>query len=50
MNKAVILIIDDDQNLRKSLADIFRVKGSEVLTAGSGADGVVKQQATTTAG
>jgi diguanylate cyclase (GGDEF)-like protein/PAS domain S-box-containing protein len=40
MEKAVILIIDDDPSLRKTLADIFRVKGYEVLAAGSGAEGL----------
>lgn len=40
MGKAIILIIDDDWALRKSLADIFRVKGYEILTAGSGAEGL----------
>ena len=40
MEKAVILIIDDDRNMGKSLADIFRVKGFEALAAGSGADGL----------
>jgi len=40
MEKAVILIIDDDPNMGKSLADIFRAKGFEVLAAGSGAEGL----------
>ena len=40
MEKAVILIIDDDRNMRKSLADIIRVKGMDVLAAGSGAEGL----------
>ena len=40
MEKAVVLIIDDDQNMGKTLADIFRVKGFEVVAAGSGAEGL----------
>lgn len=40
MDKATILIVDDDTGLRKTLADIFRLKGYETLTAGSGAEGV----------
>lgn len=40
MEKTVILIIDDDRNMGKSLADILRVKGFEALAAGSGADGL----------
>jgi diguanylate cyclase (GGDEF)-like protein/PAS domain S-box-containing protein len=39
-SKAIILIIDDDQNMRKSLADIFKIKGYQVLTAESGAEGL----------
>jgi diguanylate cyclase (GGDEF)-like protein/PAS domain S-box-containing protein len=38
--EAVILIIDDDPSQRKTLADIFRVKGYEVLATGSGAEGL----------
>jgi len=44
MEKAVVLIIDDDRNMRKSLADIFRVKGFEVLSAFSGAQGLALMQ------
>jgi len=40
METATILIIDDDQNMRKSLSDIFRIKGYPVLTAESGAEGL----------
>ena len=40
MEKPVILIIDDDQNMRKSLSDIFTFKGYRVLTAESGAEGL----------
>jgi diguanylate cyclase (GGDEF)-like protein len=35
--KPKILIVDDDLNLRKSLADILRVKGYETAVAGNGA-------------
>lgn len=40
MDKSRILIIDDDPGLRKTLADILRVKGYDILTAGSGAEGL----------
>lgn len=40
MDKAAILIIDDDTGLQKTLADIFRLKGYETLTASNGAGGV----------
>jgi diguanylate cyclase (GGDEF)-like protein/PAS domain S-box-containing protein len=40
MKKTVILIIDDDSNLRKTLADILQFKGYETLTAGDGAEGL----------
>ena len=51
MEKQNILIIDDDQNIRKTLSDILRVKGYEVLTASSGTEGLdfVKQSAITLA-
>ncbi|MCM2359631.1 MAG: EAL domain-containing protein [Geobacteraceae bacterium] len=39
MDNARILIIDDDPNLRKTLADILRVKGYETLAAGDGGEG-----------
>jgi len=39
MKKTVILIIDDDPNLRKTFADILQSKGYESLTAGDGAEG-----------
>jgi len=35
-----ILIVDDDQNLRKTLADILKVKGYEIVIAASGAQAV----------
>lgn len=40
MDKSGILIIDDDPGLRKTLADILRIKGYDILTAGSGAEGL----------
>jgi len=40
MARAIILIIDDDRNTARSLADIFSFKGFEVRTAGSGAEGL----------
>lgn len=40
MEKPVILIIDDDPSLRKTLSDILRVKGYETLSAGDGAEGL----------
>lgn len=40
MDKASILIIDDDPSLRKTLTDILRVKGYEPLAAGDGTAGL----------
>ena len=40
MEKPRILIIDDDANLRKTLADILRVRGYEPFTARNGAEGI----------
>jgi len=40
MKKAVILIIDDDPNLRKTLADILRGKGYATFVARDGAAGL----------
>ena len=40
MNKARILVIDDDPVLRRSLTDILKVKGYEVLAARDGAEGL----------
>jgi diguanylate cyclase (GGDEF)-like protein len=40
MEKPGILIIDDDINLRKTLAVILRSKGYETVTAGSGEEGL----------
>lgn len=38
--KPGILVVDDDPNLRKTLADILRVKGYETAVAASGAEAV----------
>lgn len=40
MNNPRILIIDDDPGLRKTLADILRVKGYDILVAKSGTEGL----------
>lgn len=40
MDKSRIIVIDDDPGLRKTLADILRVKGYDILAAGSGAEGL----------
>lgn len=40
MDKARILIIDDDPSLRKTLSDILRIKGYEIVAAASGAEGL----------
>lgn len=40
MERPCILIIDDDPNLRKTLADIIRIKGYETLTATDGEKGL----------
>ncbi|MFZ2950815.1 MAG: diguanylate cyclase [Desulfuromonadaceae bacterium] len=40
MERPCILIIDDDPNLRKTLADILRIKGYETLTAADGEKGL----------
>ncbi|MCL7488374.1 MAG: diguanylate cyclase [Desulfobulbaceae bacterium] len=38
--KIKILIVDDDLNLRKTLADILRIKGYEPFVAGRGAEAI----------
>lgn len=40
IKKTKILLVDDDPNLRKTLADILRIKGYVPLVAGSGAEAV----------
>ena len=40
MERPFILIVDDDRNMRKSLTDIFKIKGYQVLAAESGAEGL----------
>jgi signal transduction histidine kinase len=44
MEKAVILIIDDDPGLRKTLTDILKIKGYETLAAKDGAEGLTIMQ------
>ncbi len=38
--KAKILVVDDDTNLRKTLADILRVKGYETVVAANGKEAI----------
>lgn len=40
MDRASILIIDDDASLRRTLTDILRVKGHDTLAAGNGTEGI----------
>lgn len=42
MNKPCILIIDDDANLRKTLADILHHKGYETVVAADGREGLAQ--------
>jgi DNA-binding NtrC family response regulator len=44
MKKTVILIIDDDQNQRKTLTDIIAAKGYQTLVAADGAAGLAVLQ------
>jgi len=39
MEKQKILIIDDDQHIRKTLSDILKIKGYETFTAPNGREG-----------
>lgn len=38
--KAKILVVDDDPNLRKTLSDILRLKGCQVVVAANGAEAI----------
>ena len=38
--KPRILVVDDDPNLRKTLADILKVKGYETAVAANGAEAI----------
>lgn len=38
--KSKILVVDDDPNLRKTLADILRIKGYEIAVAANGAEAI----------
>ncbi|MDP4027834.1 MAG: ATP-binding protein [Gallionella sp.] len=38
--KTKILVVDDDPNLRKTLADILRIKGYEIAVAANGAEAI----------
>jgi DNA-binding NtrC family response regulator len=40
MEKQKILIIDDDQHIRKTLSDILKIKGYETFTAPNGTEGI----------
>jgi two-component system nitrogen regulation response regulator NtrX len=40
MPNETILIVDDEESVRKSLADVMRDEGYDVVTAGSGTEGV----------
>jgi two-component system nitrogen regulation response regulator NtrX len=40
MSNETILIVDDEESVRKSLADVMRDEGYEVVTAASGKEGV----------
>ncbi|MFA5074465.1 MAG: sigma-54 dependent transcriptional regulator [Nitrospirota bacterium] len=40
MPNETVLIVDDEESVRKSLADVMRDEGYEVVTAGSGQEGI----------
>ncbi len=40
MSNELILIVDDEESVRKSLADVMRDEGYEVVTASSGKEGI----------
>ncbi|MBU1225244.1 MAG: diguanylate cyclase [Gammaproteobacteria bacterium] len=40
--KAKILVVDDDPNLRKTLADILRIKGYDTAAAATGAEAIAE--------
>ncbi len=40
MSNELILIVDDEESVRKSLADVMRDEGYEVMTASSGKEGI----------
>jgi diguanylate cyclase (GGDEF)-like protein/PAS domain S-box-containing protein len=42
--KTKILVVDDDPNLRKTLADILRVKGYEIAVAANGTEAIAKAE------
>ncbi|WP_431200055.1 response regulator [Mucilaginibacter sp. P25] len=44
MQKGKLLIIDDEERLRNLLARILQLEGHEVITAGSGKEGLKKLQ------
>ena len=42
MNKAKILIVDDDQNLREAIADTLKLAGYSCIEAVNGLDALAK--------